>query len=241
VSIISDALKRAHLETVSRDRPQRWAHRTPGTVDYPEQRSWRGRFPAVLVVVNVVLVLLIGGAVYLRGGIATWSWTSQRPGEAKAAAVPAESHLTPAHPVVEKKEIALPPAAPETSPISSEAVSAPVRNHDREMRQAPLIRQQASARVVATPPHKIAPPAEVAPRMRDGLVDGRTYVETVPLPDGNKLTLYGLTKAGGRGAALINGKVAWEGERIGDFVVERVERSRVQLRYGDIKLFLTLP
>jgi hypothetical protein len=241
VSIISDALKRAHLETVSRERPQRWAQRTPGTVDYPEQRSWRGRVPLVLGAANVVLILLIGGVLHLRSGDATL-WSSQQPAETRTVA-PVQAHAAaPVPPAVEQRSMQAPAAPAAETPVV--VASAPARNLSQEFparHSPPAVHEGTAPLAAGAPVRKIALPVEASPRTRDGLVEGRTYVETVPLQDGSKLTLYGLTKAGGRGAALINGKVAWEGERVGDFVVERVERSRVQLRYGDIKLYLTLP
>ena len=238
MSIISDALKRAHLEAINRDRPQRWNHRTPGTVDYPEQQPWRVRFPFMLGVANVVLVLLIGGAIYLRGSIAT-TCTSPQPSESRVLTTE-PTHADSVPPAAGTKGRPRPTTVTRTAAI---AASTPATSESRavEAQTSLSVPTPGSAPVAVAPRQRAAPLPIANPRTRDGLVDGRTYVEAVPLPDGDKLTLYGLTKAGGRGAALINGKVAWEGDHVGDFVVERVERSRVQLRYRDIKVFLMLP
>jgi hypothetical protein len=75
---------------------------------------------------------------------------------------------------------------------------------------------------------------------RRGLVNGRTYARTARTSDGYELTLYGLSIAGDRGVALLNGRVLSEGDRIGDFTVGSIERGRVEIRDGDFRIYLTM-
>jgi len=195
MSIISEALKRAHIEAVRQDRVQARLYRTPGVADYPTRES-RRRVALALLATNAALVGIVGFMV--------WSRREAPLRSASARVIPDAPRALPAP---APSIVAAVPVAPKEQP-----------------REAP----------------KVPSPSAVVSE-RDGLVAGRSYSERLTSKRGEELVLSGITIAGDRGAALMNGKVLWEGERIGSFVVNKVARDRVELQYRDIVVYLRLP
>ena len=74
---------------------------------------------------------------------------------------------------------------------------------------------------------------------RDRFVDGETYPSPINGPGGIEVSVSGIVGAGDQVLAIINGRSVRAGAMVGPFVVENIERRRVQLRYIDVRFYLT--
>jgi hypothetical protein len=74
---------------------------------------------------------------------------------------------------------------------------------------------------------------------RDGFVEGETYSSPISGPGGIEVSISGIVGVGDQTLAIINGRSLRAGAMVGPFIVENVERRRVQLRYVDVRFYLT--
>jgi hypothetical protein len=248
LSLISEGLKKAHLETLRQDRENRREYFSPGRSDVPPRRSKRGS----------VLAAALGGAILAATVTATWI-SNVRAESSSALASPAR----PAPGEREPAKADTVAAAPESTPVMAarDSVDVPsgpkgsasekrISNTETPITPAPApsAPESTSAPEPASEPReKVAGvsadsrgPAEPRGRSRrEGLVNGESYASPVRSPGGGEVRLSGFSSSGGQSVAIINGNVVREGESVGPFVVEKIERGRVQLRYADIRFWLS--
>ncbi len=251
MSLISEGLKKAHLETLRQDRENRRQYFSPGRSDVPSGRSSR--------------VLLFGaamlGAILAAGGTAAWI-TGARAGTQSAMTADQSDNASPGstNGTVDSQPLgpvtvtggtiveplltsvdAVPEAAPATrepaQPIRSipaSMVPAP-RNTSVPERTADVEQRPAAVEPSVT---KVESTARAGPKRREGLVDGESYASPVRSPGGGEVRLSGISSSKGQALAIINGSVVREGDEVGAFVVEKIERGRVQLRHVDVRFWL---
>ncbi len=99
-------------------------------------------------------------------------------------------------------------------------------------------RRQTVSNDVLRADERVPAPAPTA-RRRDSLKDGETYASPIKAPGGVEVSLSGISSARGESVAIMNGNVVRAGSAVGPFVVEAIERGRVQLRYIDVHIWVT--
>lgn len=231
MSLIGEALKKAHLEAVRQDGSSAGLAHTPGVAHYRQRHSARTGWSTALVVSNVVLALIVAAVVL-------WRW-NDRPLQNPAPAIPAQSTSVPA--TVE----ALPlPAAETGNAVATElpAIETP-RVGSTEPRPAAVEEEISRPEPVAEPvtPPPVRPAPAPSPRSVDGLMAGQTYMRSIPVPGGQDLVLNGMSVSGGVGVALINSRMVRTGDRIGPFTVGSIGERRVELGYKGITIYLKMP
>ena len=234
MSLIGEALKKAHLEAIRQDGSSAGLAHTPGVAQY-RQRPSAGRtgWSAALVISNVVLALIVATVVI-------WRWNERTPRD-PVPAISTESAGAP----TSTEAPSSPVAATAADTATSSPATAPSRAESAEPR--PVAAAAAAAvspsepvvEAVAPPPVKPAPAP--APRAVDGLVAGQTYMRSVPVPGGQDLVLNGMSVSGGVGVALINSRMVRTGDRIGPFTVGSIGDRRVELGYKGITIYLKMP
>jgi hypothetical protein len=249
LSLISEGLKKAHLETLRQDRENRRQYFGPGRTDVPSGRSSR------VVLFGAAML----GAVLAAAGTAVWitgaredtqaALSADHSGNASGAITAGTIDSQPMGPVTvtegtvvepQPRADALPErlatreAAPPTPGIPAAMIPAPRNTADPE-RTADV---EQSPAVVEPPVAKRESPVRAGPKRRDGLVDGESYASPVRSPGGGEVRLSGISSSKGQALAIINGSVVREGDEVGSFVVEKIERGRVQLRYADVRFWL---
>lgn len=247
MSLVSEALKKAHLEAVRQERQPVYRFRSPGSVDFPAQaRASRRKLISVIVLSNVSVVAVGAFVVFMlmdgRDSAAVPSAATAAMGIAAPLPVPA-----PAPPPDAK--IALAPAASNAAAeVAPSAVKKPRKTATatKAQSQVPLI---AEKRETTSQSEDVSSP-DPAPRTapirlqrvgrRYGLMPGQTYARSLRTDEGTELTLFGISSARGRSVALINGGVVGEGEEVDGFTVGRIAFGKVELRYRDITVFMTL-
>lgn len=258
MSLISEALRKAHLDAMRQEKGEPRMYHTPGSIDTPSVPPSRRPLLAVVLLSNLVLLVAVAAIVWYAVNRFTAGEAQERPGRtaAEAAAAPpsVERPVAPAAAAVAGSPQPRPAGSVDAEPVAPAPeqrvpdTAAAVVPRPARTRPAPE-EQPAERKVVGSiesPPEETvrraaADATERGGRSRDGLLDGQTYVKTVPTPGGNEVTLNGVSVVGGRGVAIVNGRVVGEGDRVGGFVVEGVEPGRVKLRYRDISIYLALP
>jgi hypothetical protein len=249
VSLISEGLKKAHLETLRQDREQRRQYLGPGRVDVPQGGS---HFAAILTAAVASSIVAAAVVIYFVG-----SKPSAAPQTVVVAAAPAPSRTAaPVAPPAERSVASvlpqpsagtvqpvkgtitsLVPVAPSAAPAPQRSVAtAPVAEPRREdvRKAAPVLADDERVEAPVTP----EPPR---PRVasRDRFRDGATYASPVSAPGGIEVALSGISSARGESVAIMNGNVVRAGSAVGPFIVEKIERGRVQLRYVDVRFWMT--
>jgi hypothetical protein len=251
LSLISQGLKKAHLETLRQDRENRREYFSPAHSDLPSRHSSRG--------------LLLGAALLgaVLAAAATAAWVSRpREGTQTSISVPSPANASgdntsatiASRPlgaraadegtaveqqesggVVAEQGLATRQAAPPARSIPPSTIPAqrnpPAAEKTAEVEQSPV--------VVKAPVAKRESPVPARPKRREGLVDGESYSSPVRTPGGGEVRLSGISTSMGQSLAIINGSVVREGEQVGPLVVEKIERGRVRLRYGDVRFWLS--
>lgn len=262
MSLIGDALKKAHLETVRQDGSSTRLVHTPGVAQYRSDPSRVGRkgWTIALVASNVLLAIVVASVVFWGinrdGSGAEASPTAPAGSQAVSAGTTASESSTETPPASEPETVAEPspalvattgqkpstsrpaPAETETSP-PAQALEPEAPRVAAQQPSAPAASTQAPSR--PTPPVTKTTSSSVAPRTRGGFTDGQTYMRSIPVPGGRDLQINGMSVAAGRGVALINGKMVKEGDRIGPFTVGKIADRRVQFHYEDITIYLKMP
>ncbi|MHB0969171.1 MAG: hypothetical protein ACYC7A_00225 [Thermoanaerobaculia bacterium] len=255
MSLIGEALKKAHMEALRQESSTGRLYRLPGGVDMPERGSRRAML-VMIVASNLIIVsaIVIAAWAFSRtsqskdSAIAVSSIAVEAPRPQTVAAPPvvapapvtavdkpvphqAERIPAPERPALAPPDEAKPAIARAAAPEGDEPVAEP--------RPLPRLSRKAPATAIALPAEDDGVRAR-SDKPRRGLVNGRTYARMARTSDGYELTLYGLSIAGDRGVALLNGRVLSEGDRIGDFTVGAIERGRVEIRDGEFRIYLTM-
>lgn len=224
MSLIGEALKKAHLEAIRQDGSGAGLAHTPGVAHYRQLRGeTRPGWSRILVASNVVLALVVAAIVFWPKN----SEDSPAPPPTKLAEQSA-SRAAVAQP--------LPRTPLETAETSVDEISATA---------APQLAPTAVPPPVEHAPAEPAPPppapAPAQSRAVDGLVSGQTYMGSVPVPGGNDLVLNGMSVSGGGGVALVNSRMVRSGDRIGPFTVGTIGDRKVELAYKGITIYLKMP
>jgi hypothetical protein len=237
VSLISEGLKKAHLEALRQDRQQRRAYLGPGRVDVPTRNhSALALISAALIGASVVLAVtaywITRESVVLPRPDASTTPVVSAPVK---RAVPVESR--PSTPVPARKKAAHVEKAVAVAPATSPEPRAKAREEVRP-RSTSVARPEPEdeAATILRPDEREPAPSG---RVRDHLRDGQTYASPLSAPGGVEVSLSGISSAGGESVAIMNGNVVRAGSNVGPFVVERIERGRVLLRYVDVRVWMT--
>jgi hypothetical protein len=224
VSLVSDALRKAQVETAQRDRLQHRFYLTHGG----RSASAHPRMSRLTVVLSAVL----GGCV--TAGVVLFYLLRVVPASAveRAAVVapPAEVATAPA------AERSVPEAERSVPEVTRRSEKPPAPAQPRSVRQKAIAETrttEAASPVVAQAP---APPRRTS---RDSFVAGETYVSPIRGPMGIEIALSGISSARGDSVAIINGTLMRRGSVIGPFLIEEIEPRRVRLRYVDVSFWLT--
>lgn len=252
MSLIGEALKKAHMEALRQESSTGRLYRLPGAVDMPERGSRRAML-LMIVASNLIVVSAIVSATWFfmrtsqtkDGAIVVSSIAAEAPRPQTLAAPPIVTPEPAAEAVNPVPRQAERPAAPERTAPRREtkpATTPATPEVDEPMatpRPLPRLSRKAPAAQDA-PLRETEPVRARSENPQRGLVNGRTYARTARTSDGYELTLYGLSIAGDRGVALLNGRVLSEGDRIGDFTVGTIERGRVEIRDGEFHIYLVM-
>ena len=270
MSLIAEALRKAHLEAKQREAASRGgAPYVPGagTAVRPDagRGPSRGRWIAVLVGSNLLLAAAAVG-VYQAARedgpdeppeeIAAVADGPETPaatvpaGPDPAAVAPGEGEPAPQAP--ERSEAAPATAletgadgGPSAGPTAPPAASTPVVD------EAPPVRERPEP--VAPPPAEAAPAPATASAPSAAAVDRSEpdrraaprepvrYTYGMTLLDGRRIQLNGIVGVGGGHRAMINDRMVGVGDRVEGYEVERIDRRGVALRKGDRAIYLEIP
>lgn len=236
MSLISEALKKAHTEAMRQDSTGARVIHAPGSVDFPREPPSRRPLIVAIAVANLLLLIVVSLGVYhvisrgtASGAAETPVLTAavETPVTAQSQAVVAQSETTPA-PAASPAEATTPPPPAVTSPAPTAAAVAE--------EQAPT-----ESRVAPQQPERDETPPLLSTMHRTGLVNGQTYMRSIPTVGGSEIVLNGVSVVGDRGVALINGRMVREGERVGGFTVGKISGRQVELRTDGLQIYLRLP
>ena len=227
MSLISEALRKAHLEALQQDRDQRRFYMNHG--GRRAHVSGGGSRTSIAIAILASLCVVSAGALlYL---------TLDRRNAASAVA-PAVAET--ARPV--PQQAATVARAPEVRSSPQTTTAAAMRVEKPAIAPATAdrtrSRKSASERPVRTASAVVAS-RPAAPRLeRDGFRAGETYGSPVLGPLGTEVVLTGITALRGQHVAIINGSTVRAGTAVGPFVVEEIEARRVRLKYVDISFYV---
>lgn len=236
MSLIGDALKKAHLEAVRQDGMTTHMVHTPGVPQFRREPRAMKSWMTVLLVSNVIVIAIVSSVVL---------WGMKR--EPTNSAPPPEKKTLTAEPIVASAQTDLASqstSAPDSPGAAQPSTSAIADRSQTETAKPAAPPQTASeTKPESTTPTRTPPPLSTTAqkKSRNGFVDGQTYMKSVPVPGGAELILNGISVVGDRGVALINSRMIREGDRIGPFLVGTIGNRRVQLLYDDISIYLRLP
>lgn len=253
MSLISEGLKKAHLEAQRQDREERRRYMSSGVVDAPRRD---GVSPAL-----VMLAAALGGAlVFGSGAVYLMKPSSATPVKASSVAQSAVASIaTPvAPPVAAAPQTTPSPAA--APPVADAAPASKPAAQENPTRPAVAVAERPARREPpsAAKPEDAAPPmdrsahrataepsparTEERPRRtlgtRNPFVSGETYASPISGPGGIEVTLSGISSVRGNSVAIMNGTIVRAGSMVGPFKVERIDRERVLLRYLDVEFWL---
>jgi len=223
VSLISDALKKAHVEAAHQDRTR-----------YRDYMNNAGRVSAALPMSHgtVVLAAVLGGCVTAGAGVLYLMRTVRAPAlPVRDGRVEARVEAIAPRPAVQRPAEGLPaPTVPTPAPAPVVVVRSSPKPVAEATAPAPAPRKTTRA-AVATPPS--------APKSRDHFVDGETYASPILGPLGVELKLNGISSTRGDAVAIINGMLMRVGATVGPFVIEEIESRRIRVRYVDVRFWVT--
>lgn len=226
MSLISEALRKAHLEALQQDRDQRRFYMNHGGRQAHVTRGG-SRTSIAIAILASLCVICAGALLYI---------TLDRSSAASAAApvveasrpVPQAVAVPRAPEVVTTPEQTTPAAA---TRAEKPAIATAASDKTRPRKRASDRPAKTASAVVASRP---APPR----LERDGFRAGETYGSPVLGPFGTEVVLTGITALRGQHVAIINGSTVRAGTAVGPFVVEEIEARRVRLKYVDISFFV---
>jgi hypothetical protein len=235
MSLISDALRKAHTEAAQQDRAQHQFYMshggragtagrgmTRGTVVLAALVGACVTAAAALFYMTRVAPVRASGPAPVTAQVVAASSPAPSPGAPAEASPSPARESAPAQPVKPVSQ-AVPPARtkPERSAPSSQATAGTTEES---------VRQEAPIREEAAPPRRTS---------RDHFVQGETYLSPIVGPLGTGLSLSGISSARGASVAIINGNLVRAGATVGPFVIEEIEQRRVRVRYVDVIFWLT--
>jgi hypothetical protein len=237
VSLIDEALKRAELEAARRDglrgRTYPWV---------PDRTLKRSRHTGVITaVVTIAAVGAIGWWWFSRDAV-QGSKFKDRGRESEVSRFKVQTGP------METVEVAPPPASlsPRAPASARPAQSGKTGGANASLpssaatESATTKKSQAETQASAPPgPRTGGSVAEGKPAGR-GLVEGRTYVGEVAVPDGGKIALEGIVYSESNPVALINGRVLPPGAVVEEFTIVSIEADRVALKGRGMTIFLAL-
>lgn len=231
MSLISDALRKAHLEAAQLDRTQRNFYMNHG--------GRTSRTSAATTRGTVILAAVMGGCVTAGAAVIYMARTlpehpsarvreevGVRPG---AAPAPALAPAVAPPPMSAERFEARPVERKPPSPASAPRSETP----------RPKVRQEKSVAAARQAEVPAAAPAPQRRTSRDQFVDGQTYDSPIRGPFGTELVLSGISSTRGGSLAIINGNLMRAGGTVGPFVIEEIESRRVRVRYVDVRFWLT--
>jgi hypothetical protein len=229
VSLISEGLKKAHMEAMQQDRAQRQAYLRSAGPHVPPRSS--SHLAQTIAIALGSAVLASAAVLWIRGSAPNAATPVV---VAQPIAVVAQQ-APPAHPTPTRTVADAPVASPkpkvQLAPVP-ETTLPPAKSRTRAV--------AAADRVVTTREEKAPARDEPAgPRKRDRFTEGLTYASPIQGAGGTELVLSGIVGKSGESLAIINGRTMRPGVMIGPFVIERIEPRRVELRYIDIRFYLT--
>lgn len=212
MSLISDALKKAHVEAAQQDRTR-----------YRDYMNNAGRASAAFPTSHgtVVLAAVLGGCVTAGVGVLYLMRTVRVP------ALPVREGRVEAR--VSQPAVQRPPAPTVQPPAPAPVVV--VRSSPKPVAEAPAPAPRKATRAAVAAPS--------APKSRDRFVDGETYASPVLGPLGAELKLNGISSTRGDAVAIINGALMRVGGTVGPFVIEEIESRRIRVRYVDVRFWVT--
>lgn len=236
MSLISDALRKAHLEAAQLDRTQRNFYMNHGG------RSTRTS--AATTRGTVILAAVMGGCVTAGAAVIYMARTLPEHPSARAREVvgvkPADAPAPALAPAV-----APPPMTtdrPESRPPARKAIPAQRAERSEQPRPKPVPEKNAVPEQTVAAERQPEPAVVAAPprrASRDQFVDGATYDSPIRGPFGTELILSGISSTRGGSLAIINGNLLRAGATVGPFVIEEIEPRRVRVRYVDVRFWLT--
>lgn len=231
MSLISDALRKAHLEAAQLDRTQRNFYMNHGG------RSTRTS--ATTTRGTVILAAVMGGCVTAGAAVIYMARTLPEHPSARAREVvgvkPADAPAPALAPAV-----APPPMTTERAEARPpERKVVPPQKSERSERPLAKVRPETTVAEARQPERQAAVPAPPRRASRDQFVDGQTYDSPIRGPFGTELTLSGISSTRSGSLAIINGNLLRAGATVGPFVIEEIEPRRVRVRYVDVRFWLT--
>ena len=231
MSLISDALRKAHMEAAQQDRAQHQFYMSHG--------GRAGTAGHGLTRGTIVLAALVGAcvtaaaALFYMTRVAPVRGSGPAPVTAQvvAASAPAPSAAVVAEPPSSRARESA--GSQSVQPARVEKVIPPVTKPERSApppQTTAAAMEQAPVREEATAPRRTS---------RDHFVQGETYLSPIVGPLGTGLSLSGISSARGASVAIINGNLVRAGATVGPFVIEEIEQRRVRVRYIDVIFWLT--
>lgn len=227
MSLVSDALRKAQVETAQSDRLQHRFYMTHGGragVAPP-------RVPRMAILVSAILggCITAGALLFYLGSLLPTSADAVR-------SVPAPASVAaPAAQAIDEKPVAA--AAPAIAEKPVDDVPSVVREKPKAERAKRVADEERRVEPpVVTPAETPAPSRRTR---RDSFVAGETYVSPIRGPMGIEIALSGISSARGDSVAIINGTLMRRGSVVGPFVIEEIESRRVRVRYVDVSFWLT--
>lgn len=251
MSLISDGLKKAHLDALRQDREQRRHFLSPGRVDVPSGGS---NFLAIAVAaVGSAVIAAVIAIYFVRSSPSAASASAAAPTQTAVAvnstpALPVTAPPVTAPPVVAEPQVRVASAAlPERTADTLKPRTYAARVQERDVAPPPAAPKRVKAPKAVETLVSESAPAPAAPEVppvrrsarRDRFVDGESYASPINAPGGVEVTLSGISSARGESVAIMNGNIIRAGATIGPFTVEKIERGRVQLRYIDVRFWMT--
>jgi hypothetical protein len=222
VSLIDEALKRAQAAHQGKERPEAGARPwTPVPLPDPTEARRRAGLRAAGV---VALALAVAGAAWLLRpapkSVQLHQGKSERAVRPDVPALP-----TPLAEVI---------VAPPSRPVSAKPTLGPAA--------AGLPAAPSKAAPSASFPSAASAsdaPGRPAPSVA-ALVNGRTYVGSIALPEGAKIELGGIVYSDTNATALVNGRPLGTGAYVEGFTIVRIEAGRLELEGNGLTIFLAL-
>ncbi len=234
MSLIDETLKRAqdtHQSTVQSGTARPW---TPAML--PERRTGRRRMAGLLT--GILGLGFLAAVVSLLAGRKPSE--SVRPSATRSSG---RAAVAPAAPANASERTTGPRTRTQTdsTPVgqATERLAATHTESPADVKETSQ-GNPASQPTVRARPASSASRTTLGERPREQLVNGKTYVGEVVLPDGQRIELGGIVYSEERPVALLNGKAVGPGAVAAGFTVVEIEPDRVRLDGNGLTILLSL-
>ena len=241
MSLINDALKRARLEAARQDR-DRAAAAIPSAPSHVPQRRSLARPVALLLVLLAAAVVVFALS---RSGAPLVSLTPAPPlgttlGDRPEPVPSVDDGPGPTPLEKQTTAAAASPASPEPA-----GGTPPSERRSSATAQPPALAATTTGPTLDPGPRAVAPDAAPPPATTPQVgpppeLDGGSFVRSVQIPGGVLLELQGIAWSDTHPVALINGNAIAVGEGLAGFLVQYIDRDRVELRGGEASFELRL-